>query len=121
MIETSDVEKAVRVVLPALNLRPDQFRLDRGFLLRALRSGQPRAIALNGVADQFVFVGMRAIADPEAVWEDLAAEALASVDSRSRGVCERLVVGWADPNGGVFAAAFLVSPEGGRGRLLGSS
>jgi len=120
-METADLEKAVRRVLLALNLEPDGFRLDRGFLARAQRTGQARAVAINGVADQFVFMGFRESTDPEVSVEGMAAEALASLGRYARTSCERLVVGWADPRGQVFAAAFVVSPEGENGRLVGSS
>jgi TIR domain len=120
-METADLEKAVRRVLPALNFDPHGFQLDRGFLARARHTGQPRAVVINKVTDQFVFVGFRTIANPEAVVENMAAEALAFLGRDARIICERLIVGWADPRSQVFAAAFVVSAEGGNGRLVGSS
>src|SRR5215218_2514994 len=120
-METRDVEEAVRQVLPALNLRSDQFQLDRGFLARAQRSGSPRSDALRGVTDLFVFVGSRATTDPEADAQGIATEALTSLSSGARAVCQRLVVSWTAPDDRVFAAAFNVSPDGTAGPLLGSS
>src|SRR2546423_1800096 len=120
-METNDLEKAVRWVLPALNLDPDGFQLDRGFLARAQRTSTPRAVTIKEVTDQFVFVGLRTIADPEAVVESMAVEALAFLRRDTHTICERLVVGWSDSRGQAFAAAFVVSGEGGNGRLLGSS
>ena len=119
--ETRDVEAAVRYALPALNLRPDQFLLDHGFLARAQRSGEPRSNALNGVTGLFVFVGSRSITDPEADTQGLATEALTSLSSETRAVCQHLVVSWPAPDDRVFAAAFNVSSDGTAGSLLGSS
>lgn len=121
-METADLEKAVRWVLPALNFDPNGFQLDRGFLTRARQTNKPRAVTINEVTAQFVFVGFRTIADPEAVVEDMAAEALAFLGRTAHTRCERLVVGWVeDPHDRAFAAAFVVSSAGGNGRLVGSS
>src|SRR5215212_4630491 len=83
-METRDVEEAVRHVLPALNLRPDTFHLDRGFLARAQQSGAPRSSTLNRMENLLVFVGSRATTDPEAGAQSIATEALASLSSEAR-------------------------------------
>lgn len=47
-----DIEGAVRKVLPALNLAPASFELDRGFLVRARRRSRPSVLTLNDLAIQ---------------------------------------------------------------------
>lgn len=108
--DTNTLEATVRHVLPALNLEPSSFKLDRGFAARAQRSGKPRAVSLNTIQQQLVFVGLRATVDPDVVAATIGAEALAFLPSRD--VCERLVVAWVDYQDRIHAAAFIVSGSG---------
>ena len=62
-MQTKDLEDAVRKVLLAVNLRPEGFGLDAGFLQRALRSGQPRVVNLNSPARLFAYLGERGSRD----------------------------------------------------------
>ncbi len=107
-----DLEAIVRSVLPALNLDPASFSLDRGFLARARRSGKPRVLAFNGLKKQLVFVGTRAAGDPNAMVDAIATEALVALAPEARAACEGLAVAWSNPDGQLFAAAFLLSSQG---------
>lgn len=120
-MDTNDVEAAVRLVLPALNLEPAQFQLDPSFFTRAQRSRTPLAVVLNQATCQLVFAGQSSQADPDTAAAVIASEALASLTAPSRSVCERLIVAWAGPEDQVFAAAYVVSPSGAVGQLLGAS
>src|SRR6516164_5036585 len=120
-METSDLEKAVHAVLPALNLEPAGFQLDRGFLLRAQRSARPIVMVLNNVASQFVFVGLRETSDPDSAVGGIAEEALGCLPKRSRDFCERLFVAWIDTHDRVFAAALVVASPARVGKILGVS
>jgi hypothetical protein len=77
-MDTRDVETAVRLVLSAVNLDPLGFALDPGFLARAQRSPRYLGLAVNSMACQFVFAGLRADWDPAQV-DRIAADALASL------------------------------------------
>jgi hypothetical protein len=120
-MQTKDLEDAVRKVLPAVNLRPEGFELDAGFLQRALRSGQARVVNMNSPARLFVYLGEHGSHDPQAGVEGLASEALATLTDYARQCCEHLVVGWNNTQGQVFAAAFAVAPDGRSGALTASS
>ena len=120
-METSDVERAVRLVLPALDLEPAGFRLDRGFVSRAERSRGYLGSAVNRIECQFVFIGLRAAADPAQELDSVVADALAWLPDPVRTVCESLVIAWVDSGGAVFAAALDVSASDKPARLLGSS
>jgi len=120
-MNTSDLEAAVRLVLPTLNLEPSQFRLDRGFLGRAERSSAPLGIALNNATNQLLYMGVHSNSDPCILAERLATDAFVTLSDPIRSVCKRFVVSWADGQGEVLAAAFAVSPTGAIGQLLGSS
>jgi hypothetical protein len=120
-MNTSDLEAAVRLVLPALNLEPSQFHLDRGFLGRAQRSSTPLGISLNTVKNQLVFAGVHNNSDPDMIATSLAAAAFATLSDPIQSVCQRLVVSWANAEGQIFAAAFAVSPTREVGQLLGLS
>src|SRR5438552_13924024 len=102
-MQTKDLEDAVRKVLPAVNLSPELFKLDAGFLQRALRSGEPRVVNLERAARLFAYLGERGSRDPQAGVEGLASEALAMLTDYARQCCEHLVVGWNNPQGQVFA------------------
>jgi TIR domain len=119
-MDTRDVEAAVRRVLPAVNLDPGGFALDRGFIARAQRSERYLGSALNNMSCQFVFAGLRADAEA-AQAEIIAADVLASLSQPTLAVCERLVVAWVDSGGVVLAAAYTVLPSGKLGKLLGCS
>lgn len=120
-MQSKDIENAVRKVLPAVNLRPEGFKLDAGFLQRALRSGEPRVINLDSIARLFVYLGERGSQEPQAVVEGAAPEALAALTDYARQSCKHLMVGWNNPQGRVFVAAFTVKPDGRSGALMGSS
>ncbi len=112
---SSTLDDAVRHVLPALNLRPDGFRVPSGFVERALRRGRPSTYSLNDVTRQLVFIGEIADADPDAA----AQAALVALGEVARDACTGLVVAWSDPGGDVRAAAFDVG--GGTRALTGCS
>jgi hypothetical protein len=115
------LQQAIRDVLPALNFQPGQFELDRGFLLRAARRDGPSVLTIDGVADQMVFLGRRTTIDHDEDVERLGREAVGVV-ARGRGnAAKRMIVAWFDDDGNAFAAAFVLSAEGGLGDLLGSS
>jgi hypothetical protein len=121
MVETHDVEMAVRQVLPAVNLDPADFKLDRGFVARAQRSNRYLGTTLNDIHHQFVFIGLRAATDPSEAVDSLASDALESLPESVRAVCESLVVAWVDASDQVFAAALSVSSSGRVGKLCASS
>ena len=119
-MDTRDVEAAVRLVLPAVNLDPAGFALDRGFIARAQRSRSYLGSAVNSMACQFVFAGLRADGEP-AQADRVAADVLASLPPATLAVCETLVVAWADSAGGVLAAAYTVLSSAKLGKLVGCS
>src|SRR5580700_8949053 len=120
-MNTSDLEAAVRLVLPALNLEPSQFYLDHGFLARAQRGSRPPGIALSRVTNQLVFLNVCHDSDPDMIATGLATAAFATLSDPIRSLCQRLVVSWANSEGEIFAAAFAVSPTPEVGQLLGKS
>lgn len=117
-MDTTTLEEAVRQVLPALNLNPNQFKLDLGFVARTQRSTMPRALSLNAIEKQLVFLATRTTENPDAVVASIGAEALAFLPSRE--FCDRLVVAWTDFQDKSYAAAFKVS-DSGTLTLLGAS
>jgi hypothetical protein len=119
-MDTRDVEAAVRLVLPAVNVDPAGFALDRGFIARALRSRGYLGSAVNSMTCQFVFAGLRADAG-HAQADRIAADVLASLPPATLAVCETLVVAWVDSAGLVLAAAYTVLSSGKLGKLLGCS
>ena len=119
-MDTRDVEAVVRLVLPAVNLDPSGFALDRGFIARAQRSQRYLGSALNNMSCQFVFAGLRADGET-AQAERIASDVLASLPPATLAVCETLVAAWADADGGVLAAAYTVTSSGKLGKLLGCS
>ena len=88
----SEVEHAVRLVLPAVYLDPTTFHLDRGFVARALKSGKPRTTVLNRVETQLVFVGVRPPEFTQRIAPQVAHEAYAFLAARD--ACEQLIVAW---------------------------
>lgn len=104
------MQEAVRAVLAAVNLDPVDFELDPGFLQRARRSGQPRAIALSqgGVSIQFIYVGAVESGDLEAQAHAACTRALAWLPEAARQSSERLIVGWHGQEGASLAAVFVV-------------
>ena len=119
-MDTHDVEAAVRLVLPAVNLDPAGFTLDRGFIARAQRSQKYLGSAVNSMACQFVFAGLCADGEP-AQADRIAANVLASLPPATLRACETLVVAWSNSAGVVLAAAYTVLSSGKLGKLLGCS
>jgi hypothetical protein len=118
-VDTNALEATVRHVLPVLNLEPGQFQLDLGFVARAQRSGKPRAVSLNTIEAQLVFMGTRETSDPDEVAATIGAEALAFLPSRE--ICDRLVVAWTDFQDRFYSVAFTVSLGSDALTLLGVS
>lgn len=93
---------------------PDSYRALYG-------AANPRVVNLGRTTHLFVYLGERGGPDPQAVVEGLVSEALAVLTDYARQSCEHLVVGWNNPQGQMFAAAFTVTSDGRNGRLAGCS
>jgi hypothetical protein len=115
------LEEAIRRVLPAVKLEPDSFRLDRGFLTRALRRGKPAAMTMDDPTTLLIFVGTTEETNSADAAERMAEEAIRALSLPSRDVCDRLVVAWCLVAGPAFAAAYSMSPTNEVGALLGAS
>jgi hypothetical protein len=105
------VQRAVRRVLIALNLRPDGFEIERGFVQRALLRGAPRVLILSGVQNQMVFVGRQA-GEVDAIVQEVSQKALHALPERARAVCAGLVVAWLNDADQAFAAVFAIGETG---------
>jgi hypothetical protein len=112
-----DLERAVRSVVPALNLEPKDFRLPDNFVRRAQRLEKPRPLSLNGIARQLVYLGTV----DKTGYELLAQRAVELLTRPLRDACEHLIVAWADTSGRASAAAFEMSSQGELGPLLAMS
>ena len=116
-----DAEGAVRHVLPAVNLYPSSFQLERGLVRQVQRDGTPVQTSLDGMDRQLVLVGVRHGTDLGRVAYGAAADAVASLPRPARHACDQLVVCWADPSGQAFAAAFALTSSAEAGELRGAS
>ncbi|WP_413988043.1 toll/interleukin-1 receptor domain-containing protein [Labrys okinawensis] len=111
MDNTAELEAIIRKMLPALNLRPENFRLEPGLLDRARERGKPLVMAITGVGQVLAFVGRCEAADPDSAASQAAGRALAAMSKAAREACHHLIVSWEDAADKLFAAAFVLGEE----------
>ena len=110
----------VRRVMPALNFRPESLPMNDD-MVRRMRARQAGKLALDGVENLVVYVGVRHTRDADVEALSAAETALEGLSEAAREVCEHLVVVWDDLDGAPQAAAFSVATDGQVGDLLGVS
>ncbi|GLS20496.1 hypothetical protein GCM10007874_35130 [Labrys miyagiensis] len=112
MDNTADLEAIVRRMLPVLNLRPENFRLEPGMLERARERGKPLIMAITGAGQVLAFVGRCEAGDPDSTASEAAARAIAAMNQPAREACHDLIVSWEDGAEKLSAAAFVLGEEG---------
>lgn len=112
MDNTAELEAIVRKMLPALNLRPENFQLEPGLLERARERARPLLMAITGAGQVLAFVGRCEAVDPGSAASEAEGRAIAAMNQPAREACHHLIVSWEDASGKLAAAAFVLGTEG---------